>query len=125
MFKVTSISITGFWQSKQASSDFRDDVNIIIGRNGTGKTTFMNILHAVLAVDTEALYDNAFRSVHITLSDGKRTRTIRADRAESPNSPFPPIEDLLRRSSAGTKAERNRQRCAEELWKKHNGSSSS
>lgn len=92
MFKVTSISITGFWHSKNASSEFQEDVNIIIGRNGTGKTTFMSILHAVLAVDTDALYENAFRSVHISLSDGKRTRTIRADRVESPNSSFPLIE---------------------------------
>lgn len=92
MFKVASISIAGFWQSKKASSSFNEDVNIIIGRNGTGKTTFMNILHAVLAVDTEVLCDNAFLSVHITLNDGKRTRTIRADRVESPNSPFPAVE---------------------------------
>jgi ABC-type lipoprotein export system ATPase subunit len=92
MFKVTSVSITGFWQSKQASSAFQEDVNIIIGRNGTGKTTFMNILHAVLAVDTEALYENAFRSVHVSLSDGRRKRTIRASRTESPNMSFPTIE---------------------------------
>ena len=92
MFKVKSISIAGFWGTKQASSEFEDDVNIIIGRNGTGKTTFMNILHAVLAVDVEALYENSFRSVHINLTDGKRTRTIRADRTESANTPFPVIE---------------------------------
>ena len=52
----------------------------------------MNILHAVLAVDTEVLYENAFRSVHISLSDGNRKRTVRADRTESPSSPFPVIE---------------------------------
>lgn len=92
MFKVKSISIAGFWGTKQAFSEFEEDVNIIIGRNGTGKTTFMNILHAVLAVDVDALYENSFRSVHVNLSDGKRTRTIRADRTESPSSPFPVIE---------------------------------
>jgi ABC-type lipoprotein export system ATPase subunit len=92
MFKVTSVSITGFWQAKKASSSFQEDVNIIIGKNGSGKTTFMNILHAVLAVDAEALYENAFHSVHITLNDGKRTRTIRANRIESPSSVYPTIE---------------------------------
>jgi ABC-type lipoprotein export system ATPase subunit len=90
MFKVKSISIAGFWQSKEAESSFRDDVNIIIGKNGTGKTTFMNILHAVLAVDMDALYENVFRSVTILLTDGKRTRTVRADRIEG--KPFPLIE---------------------------------
>ena len=66
-------------------------MNIIIGKNGTGKTTFMNILHAVLAVDLDGLYENIFRGVTIILTDGKRTRTIRADRVEHPNS-FPRIE---------------------------------
>ena len=71
---------------------FRDDVNIIIGRNGTGKTTFMNILHAVLAVDTESLYENVFQSVTITLTDGRRTRTIRANRIETNSTTVPRIE---------------------------------
>jgi len=92
MFKVTSIEITGFWQTRKAYSDFRDDVNIIIGRNGTGKTTFMNIVHAVLAVDAEALFENPFKNVTLTLSDGKRTRTVRAARIEQNASPFPIIE---------------------------------
>ena len=92
MFKINSIEVTGFWQNRTANASFRDDVNIIIGRNGTGKTTFMNIVHAVLAVDGEALFDNPFQSVTLTLSDGKRTRTVRAQRIESKTSPFPIIE---------------------------------
>lgn len=92
MFKVRSIAITGFWHKHKAESIFRDDVNIIIGKNGTGKTTFMNILHAVLAVDVDALYENSFQSVSIRLTDGKRTRTVRADRLEPKTSPFPVIE---------------------------------
>lgn len=89
MFKLKSIQITGFWNRKKTISEFRDDVNIIIGRNGTGKTTFMNIVHAVLSVDLDALYENSFESVTLTLSDGKRTRTVRADKTESQASPFP------------------------------------
>lgn len=92
MFKLRTIQVTGFWQTREASATFRDDVNIIIGKNGTGKTTFMNIVHAVLAVDVDALYENPFKAVTVTLSDGKRTRTIRADRHESKSSPFPVIE---------------------------------
>jgi len=92
MFKVSSIEVSGFWQSRTATAKFRDDVNIIIGRNGTGKTTFMNIVHAVLAVDGEALFDNPFKSVTLTLSDGKRTRTVRAARLESSSYAFPIIE---------------------------------
>lgn len=92
MFKVSSIEVTGFWQTKTARTTFRDDVNIIIGKNGTGKTTFMNIVQAVLAVDGDSLFDNPFKNVTLTLSDGKRTRTVRAARTEPKSSPFPVIE---------------------------------
>ncbi|MBC7751002.1 MAG: ATP-binding protein [Candidatus Saccharibacteria bacterium] len=92
MFKVESIHIDGFWGEYQASSDFRADVNIIIGKNGTGKTTFMNIMHAVLSVDVEGLFENYFKSVSITLSDGKRQRKINANRMEFESTPFPIIE---------------------------------
>lgn len=92
MFKVQSIKIDGFWGKGKASSVFRSDVNIIIGKNGTGKTTFMNIMHAVLAVDLDALYDNHFETVHILLSDGKRNRKISATRVHHENSILPAIE---------------------------------
>jgi ABC-type lipoprotein export system ATPase subunit len=92
MFKVSSIEVTGFWQTKTASASLREDVNIIIGKNGTGKTTFMNIVHAVLAVDGEALFDTPFKNVTLTLIDGRRTRTVRAARIENKSSPFPAIE---------------------------------
>jgi predicted ATPase len=92
MFKLSSIEVSGFWQSRTATASFRDDVNIIIGKNGTGKTTFMNIVLAVLAVDVDALFENPFWKVTLTLSDGKRTRTVRAARIESKSSPFAVID---------------------------------
>lgn len=96
MFKVVSVAIDGFWKTSFASSEFRDDVNIIIGRNGTGKTTFMNILHALLAVDVEELYENYFRSAVVMLSDGKRKRTIKANRIDSDGGgSLPYIEYLI------------------------------
>jgi ABC-type cobalamin/Fe3+-siderophores transport system ATPase subunit/DNA-binding transcriptional MerR regulator len=91
VFKVDSVEITGFWGVKRAKSAFLQDVNIIIGKNGTGKTTFMNILHGVLAVDMDVLYDNSFHSATIRLVNGKQTRTIRAERKEA-QAQFPIIE---------------------------------
>lgn len=92
MFKVTNIQIDGFWHEYKAESSFREDVNIIIGKNGTGKTTFMNILHAVLAVDIDALADNFFKTVVITLSDGRHTRKISATRIQNSGTSFGFIE---------------------------------
>jgi len=92
MFKLKEIEIHGFWQSHTAIVNLREDVNIIIGKNGTGKTTFMNIVHAVLTVDLEALLENAFKSVTLKLTDGKRIRTVRAARRELEIPPFAIIE---------------------------------
>lgn len=52
----------------------------------------MNIVHAVLVVDGDALFDNPFTSVTLTLTDGKRTRTIKAERKESKSFIYPLIE---------------------------------
>lgn len=80
--KVDFIEIDGFWGNWKASTNFQNDVNIIIGKNGTGKTTFMNIIHAVLTVDIEAFFFNYFRSVKIILKDGKHVKTIKVSRLE-------------------------------------------
>ncbi len=95
MFKIQQVEITGFWGSKKVNATFNDSVNIIIGQNGTGKTTFMNILQSILTVDPEGLYENSFDSAKITLSDGVKRRTIRAERKEMKNLqnfPFPVVE---------------------------------
>jgi len=88
MFKVQEFSITGFWGKYEAKSSFHEDVNIVIGRNGSGKTTFMNILHAVLSADIEALYENDFRVATVKLTNGKSTRTIRVEKPEDERSLF-------------------------------------
>jgi predicted ATP-dependent endonuclease of OLD family len=134
MFKLKEIEIHGFWQSRTATAALRDDVNIIIGKNGTGKTTFMNIAHAVLTVDLDALFENAFRSVTLTLSDGKRTRTVRADRRELETTPFAMIEyhisnrrfsaPLIGGDDSRTLSPSSRRRAAEEAQKIKNELSS-
>lgn len=62
MFKIESVEISEFWHRFDAKCSFNPNVNIIIGRIGTGKTTFMNILYAILAVDVEALGAADFES---------------------------------------------------------------
>ena len=57
----------------------------------------MNIVHAVLAVDANALLENTFKEVTLKLSDGKKIRTVRAVRTESKSSPFPLIKYTISR----------------------------
>jgi ABC-type lipoprotein export system ATPase subunit len=80
MYKIANVSIHGFWGDLTAECEFNDDINVIIGRNGTGKTTFMNILQAVLSVDTEQLAENEFEEVEISLIDGRKKKRIWARR---------------------------------------------
>lgn len=92
MYQISKVVIDGFWDSQKVEASFFDDVNIIIGKNGSGKTTFMNILQAVLSVDVDAIFDNSFSSISIKLKDDNRTKTIKAIKSEEKGSPFPAIE---------------------------------
>lgn len=92
MYKIDRVEIDGFWHRFDAACSFNPDVNIIIGKNGTGKTTFMNILHAVLAVDVYSLEENDFETAKITLINGKQKRTIKATKLEDERYPFAIIE---------------------------------
>jgi len=95
MFKIDSIQIDGFWHRIKAECAFNKNVNIIIGKNGTGKTTFMNILHSVLSVDMHAIAETDFKSAIIKLVDGKKKRTIRVIKHESDISPVQTIEFVV------------------------------
>lgn len=92
MYKIESVEINGFWLRFNMGCSFNPDVNIIIGKNGTGKTTFMNILHAVLAIDVSVLAENDFNSIKIIIIKGGSRRTIRAKKVDFPDYPFPAIE---------------------------------
>jgi len=92
VYKVERIKIHGFWGRTTASSQFNDEVNVIIGRNGTGKTTFMNILHSILTVDLNGLYENDFDEVEIKLRKGGSKKSIRVKKIYSESDPYPVVE---------------------------------
>lgn len=81
-FKIKYISIKGFWGEYVCRSEFNNDINIIIGKNGTGKTTFMNILHAVLALDFDELRDNEFNEVTLSLVNNEGEKEIKVIKYE-------------------------------------------
>jgi len=75
---IDSVEVDGFWGNKKAIVKFNQDVTILIGRNGTGKTTLVNLIAAVISVDITQLSILQFNSVKIKLKDRKirKTRTI-------------------------------------------------
>jgi len=69
MFKIKQVEINGFWGQYQISTTFNDDVNIFVGGNGSGKTTFINILQAVITVDLDLLCNLQFSDVSLFLTE--------------------------------------------------------
>ncbi|WP_430614460.1 AAA family ATPase [Flavobacterium sp. JP2137] len=82
MLKIKDIEIKGFWGNQIIKTNFNDDVNIFIGRNGTGKTTFINLLQAVLTADLELLYNIPFTEIVINLKSNNRRRKIEVTKIE-------------------------------------------
>ncbi|EKP0246299.1 AAA family ATPase [Aeromonas veronii] len=97
MFKIEHVRINKFWKRFNSECDFNQSVNIIIGRNGTGKTTFMNVLHSVLSVDVEGICNTDFESAIITLRSGKNKKTIRVKKIEQSSTPFALLEYQITR----------------------------
>jgi len=87
MFIINRVEIEGFWGKYKIATDFHSDVNIFIGKNGTGKTTFINILSAVLKGDLKSLLLHDFQKITILLSDeDSKNRTISVTKIESAES---------------------------------------
>jgi len=97
MYKIQSVRIDNFWHRFNASCQFNEHVNIIIGRNGTGKTTFMNILHAVLSVDIDGISANDFESVSIILINKGRKKTVNIVKIDLEDNPFLMVEYRISR----------------------------
>lgn len=77
MFFIDSVEINGMWGYKNISVKFNPDINIFIGKNGTGKTTFLSIISSVLEVNISKLRTLNFDNVQIILTDKEHhTKTI-------------------------------------------------
>jgi predicted ATP-binding protein involved in virulence len=73
-YVIKRISIKGFLGYKNINVELDPGVNFLIGRNGTGKTTFIRLLHAVLEIDPHNLASFHFDEITVTYQDdGKGT----------------------------------------------------
>ncbi len=85
---IESAEIRGFWGSKSVQINFYEDVNFLIGPNGCGKTTVINLIAAVLRADTPALYSIIFDHVILKLKsvNGRQKPIIEARKTSEQNS---------------------------------------
>jgi len=77
MFKIQRVEIDGFWGNFYLETNLNEDVNIFIGRNGSGKTTFINFLEASLTADLSLLGSLQFNEIRLSLKIQDKTRKIK------------------------------------------------
>ncbi len=80
MYHIKHVIIEGFWGKYKVETEFRSDVNIFIGKNGTGKTTFILFLQAVLQVDIPVLSNLEFKKIKLQLRDNNKEKTITVEK---------------------------------------------
>lgn len=68
-YLLKSCTVTDFLGRDKLTFDFNRDVNFLIGKNGTGKTTFVRLLSAALMLDRDELSRIPFSNITITFSD--------------------------------------------------------
>jgi predicted ATPase len=86
---IKDVEVKGFW-GRTAAASFFADVTIFIGLNGTGKTTFINLISAVLTVDLFQLSSLQFEEITINLieSNKKSKRKITVVSSQESSSTF-------------------------------------
>ena len=77
---LESFEIRKLWGYRDINVQFQRDVNILIGANGSGKTTILNLLHAILSSDLRSVLDVRFDEAVIKLRGvtSNSVRTVKA-----------------------------------------------
>ncbi|MDH5217565.1 MAG: ATP-binding protein [Gammaproteobacteria bacterium] len=90
MYRIDKAEISGFWGNYSVNLDFDTDVNFLIGVNGSGKTTIINMIAATLSADFPTLDRLPFSKIKIQLSKArsKARPVIELDKKPSKNSPY-------------------------------------
>ena len=78
---IESFEITNLWGYQDVDLVFSKDVNVLIGPNGSGKTTVLNLLHFILSADCRSLLNVKFEHAEIKLKSfkGRSKRTVRVE----------------------------------------------
>ena len=73
---IESVEITKLWGYQDFDLIFDKDINILIGPNGSGKTTILNLLHSILSADLQGILGVKFSQAKIKLRSFK-DRSVR------------------------------------------------
>lgn len=91
---IERVQIKGLWDSHDLTVDFNRDINFLIGVNGSGKTTVINIVAAALNADFQTLDRMPFQSIKIDLAEveGNKKPSIEVEKKQREKSPYPMVE---------------------------------
>ena len=78
---IESFKITKLWGYRDIDLTFHKDVNVLIGPNGSGKTTILNLLHSILSFKCQTILDIGFDRAEIKLKnfEDSAVRTVEID----------------------------------------------
>ena len=77
---IKHVIVKKLWDYKDIKCALFDDVNILIGSNGTSKTTFLKIVEALLNVELMSIEDVEFEEVIIEIESKGNNHTIEVKR---------------------------------------------
>lgn len=77
---IKRVFIKQLWNYKNIDCNLFEDVNILIGSNGTSKTTFLTIIEALLNIDLTSIDDVEFEEVKIELETKGVAHLIEVER---------------------------------------------
>lgn len=82
---IKKVTIEKLWGIKDIECQLNEDVNVIIGQNGSGKSTFLNLIEGVLQCDIPILMSVQFSSITLELNS-KETKYIRLTQGQEEES---------------------------------------
>lgn len=99
---LDTVDIEGFWGEHNLHFDFNDDVNFVIGINGSGKTTIINLIVAGLTASFTELDRLEFSRLTIKLKSNasRRKPVISITKKPRKDVPFSSIEYSIAPSSS-------------------------
>lgn len=87
MTKLRNIKINGLWGRPEFTIHVSDEVDFLIGVNGTGKTTVMNLVGAALTGDYELLSSIDFVSLTLQFQEGRTRPRVEVKKDADPDTP--------------------------------------
>ncbi len=100
---IEHVEIKGFWGDKTVSLDFKENENFLIGVNGSGKTTIINLIAASLTADFITLDRIEFAKITLSLRnkyDKRKSPKLEVVKEEVKNTPYQRILLRIRSSHA-------------------------